>query len=271
MSPVLFELFGIPVFSYTLFLFFGIFLGMFVAYHGLKRYKLPWGVLFEDGILLFLIALITGRIVHVFLKFQEYRDSFWSIFDIFDGGFFFWAIVFSIFLFTHYFLVKEKQDAEIWYDILTPAFMLALSFYFFGSFLAQKNIGIPTDLPWGIIIESPDFPFSGLKIHPLDFYMAIGTFLYALFSFIVVWWRKSLLPSGFLFSLGNVFFCTIFIMTSYLKFQPEYTIWGYDATQVISIVLLVFTLIHIILYFIYGKKDTSASDIFSRITRRTHR
>lgn len=273
MSPVLFELFGIPFFSYTFFLFIGIFSGMFIAYRCLLRYKLPWGILFEDVVLLFLISLVTGRIVHVFLKFAEYEDSFWSIFNIFDGGFYFWVVVFSIFLFSHYFLLKEKQDTEVWYDVLTPAFMIGLCFYFLGSFLAQKNIGVPTDLPWGIVIESPDFPFSGVKIHPLDLYLALGSFFYFIFSFIVVWFRKRILPNGFLFSIGNISLCVVFFVTSGLKFQPEYLLWGYDVTRIISLVIFIFISIHIILYFyfVYGKKKSAVPDILSRITHRTHR
>jgi prolipoprotein diacylglyceryltransferase len=271
--PVLFEVFGFPVFSFTVALLVGVFGALFVAYNLLKKRGFKAEILFDKIIFLFLFSLIFGRIFHLFIDMGDYHDSFWQMFNIFDGKGFTWGILIGIYLFINLILIKDTSNKRGWYDVLTPSWLFAMFFYYFGGFLAQKNIGIPTDQPWGVIFEGPDFPFSGVTIHPVDGYMALTCLILFIFSFIFVFKKKTLISKGGIFFLSLLIYSILGLVAKKYAMSAKHIVSGYDIENLISWTLIVisFILLSIEIYKKYVIKFIKKSNIPNSTRRRNKR
>ena len=61
---------------------------------------------------------------------------------------------------------KRKLDLKI-ADVCVSSLALGQAIGRWGNYINQEAYGIPTDLPWGIIID-------GVKVHPTFLYESIG-------------------------------------------------------------------------------------------------
>jgi len=267
MSPILFEFFGIKVYAFSTFLIAGFILTIVLAYRLLKKYKKPWSIVFDHIIFIFFVVIIAGRLFHVIIHFSKFEDSLFKMINILDGKLFLWGSLFALFAIIYIFLRRERQNIGEWGDILTSPFMLFMSFLSLGNFMAQKNFGIPTDMPWGMIVEGLDLPFSGLKVHPVDLYFSLFFLTLFLFSFIYIYMKKSFLPKGMLLS-GTIFiFSLIYILIKPLQSVVRYLVMGYDAEKIMAYIFLIISFINIIILIRgkYAEKTLSKSKLWNRV------
>src|SRR3972149_11055096 len=94
--------------------------------------------------------------------------------------------------------------------------------FYTGSFFSQRTFGIPTEKPWGVVFEGPNFPLSGVSIHPIDAY--IGTLCLILFisSFIIVWRKKIYVFPGMVFFVSLLLYSLSLILIQPLLMSPKY-------------------------------------------------
>lgn len=273
MYPVLFQVFGIPIFSYSIFLMLSLLSGLFFAYHFLKREGLSWSILFDHLIFLFLFILVFTRIAHIILDFTRYRESFWQIFNIFDGGFFLWGTLIALYLVIRFLLVAEKQNIKKWFDILTPAFSLGLLVFFLGSFFGKGGKGSPTDFFLGVVFEGPEVAFSGVPVHPLNLYLVFIMLILTFFAWYFVWKRKLWkIPKGVVFFGSLSFYCLFRILLEPLYIIKDYIVSGYNVNLLVSWVFFVLALsnLSLILYHEFYSKHRPPSKVSRRTPRRTY-
>jgi phosphatidylglycerol:prolipoprotein diacylglycerol transferase len=77
----------------------------------------------------------------------------------------------------------KKRKVNFWQlvDICAPSISLGQAIGRWGNYINQEAYGIPTDLPWGIVI-------NGVKVHPTFLYESIWDFLVFVF---LMWYRKN--------------------------------------------------------------------------------
>ena len=183
MRPVLFYLWGVPFFSYPIFL--GV--GWGVAYSfgriallrqglSLKGFRgLFWGSFLSSYLgakALFLLSLMGPFAERAFPLLQN--TSFWlgGGFVFFGGllaGMFFWG-VYSLY-FRHF------PPNQLF--LLLPALAFGHAVGRVGCFLAGCCYGIPSELPWAILTQ-------GAFRHPVPLYEALG-----LVTLSIVLWQKT--------------------------------------------------------------------------------
>ncbi|HEY5224057.1 MAG TPA: prolipoprotein diacylglyceryl transferase [Microbacteriaceae bacterium] len=142
----------------------------------------------EPGIVLDIIlwavplGIIGARAYHVFTHPHDYfyaGANLWNTFAIWDGGnAIFGSLIggaIGVLIACHFTGVRFWSFA----DALAPGMLLAQSLGRFGNYFNHELFGLPTNLPWGLQIESTNVAFpAGLPA---------GTLFQPLFLYEIIW------------------------------------------------------------------------------------
>lgn len=186
---------------YGLLIGIGALVGLMVS----KRMSKYMGVnptwLDEAFIYLAVGALLGARIYHILTDWRLYQGaSFWDYIAVWRGGVgFLGALLGGIIGFIIWLLLIEKKHPIInnqcsittrmftYLDILVFGIPVAQAIGRLGNYVNRELYGLPTSLPWGIVI-------SGKKYHPLFLYEALCNLV--LFCILLMLARKKALVLG---------------------------------------------------------------------------
>src|SRR5450759_5658369 len=200
MHRVLFQIGGLTVYSYGVFLAIG-----FIAATLLARYRFSQQYKNPDIILDFVLAAVVGgiigaRLFYVFGHWSEFSGHLNKVFSVnMSGLVFYGGLVFGLGLTL---VVGRWKKVKFWttMDLAGLCLPLALAFGRVGCLLNGCCYGKPTGLPWGIT-----YPVASGIVgarQPTQIYELLLDL--ALFAFI--WWKKdSFARAGtafWLFALG---------------------------------------------------------------------
>lgn len=146
-------------------------------------------------------ALLGARIYHILTDWRLYQGaSFWDYIAVWRGGVgFLGALLGGIIGFIIWLLLIEKKHPIInnqrsitmrmftYLDILVFGIPVAQAIGRLGNYINRELYGLPTSLPWGIVI-------SGKKYHPLFLYEALCNLV--LFCILLMLARKKALVLG---------------------------------------------------------------------------
>lgn len=161
-------------------------------------------------------AVIGARVYHLVTDWQLYTHaSFIDLIAIWNGGVGFLGGVIGgvvgLVLYTWYVQHKKRKYMPFFstLDLFSFGIPMAQSIGRFGNLVNQELYGLPTTLPWGIVIH-------GKKYHPLFMYESLCTF--SLFLLLMFLSRKQKLFFGkgqfagvYLFSYGLIRFWLEFL------------------------------------------------------------
>ncbi len=123
-----------------------------------------------------LAFLLAGRLFSIVGNYQTYLKHPLRVFIIWDGSFTFLggAIGVAIVLF----LTTRNQRTTFlqWLDVLLPATTFGLGFDWLGMFAGAQAYGKPTNLPWGVVLDTFNVRYT-VPIHPVQLYYAVFYFL----------------------------------------------------------------------------------------------
>lgn len=192
MDPVAFEIFGIPIRWYGIFIALAFLLGTVLALREAKRRGLNEEILID--LLLFIIpaALIGARLHYVIFRWDIYKNNPIEIINIRGGGLAIHGGIIAAVIVGYIFCrVRRVRFWEL-ADIIAPSLVLGQAIGRWGNYTNQEAYGGPTDLPWGIMID-------GIKVHPTFLYESIWNF--TVFLFLVWYTRKKVKADGEVFLL----------------------------------------------------------------------
>ncbi|MFT4233567.1 MAG: prolipoprotein diacylglyceryl transferase, partial [Microbacterium sp.] len=253
-----FDIGPLRIHIYALCLIAGIIVATVIANHRLtKRGGEPW-VVIDIALLAVPLAIIVARLYHVFTHFSFYfgqgrewwnpfvQDAIWNVWDggiamfgsLLGGGIGAW-------LGCRWSGIRFLTFA----DALAPGLLLAQAIGRFGNWFNQELFGLPTDLPWGLEIDSDNSAFPvGLSddtlFHPTFLYESIWNVL----GVILLFWlgRKLSFQWGRLFACyliwygaGRMVWESIRIDPSAVFFGLRTNVWGALALVLIGIAVLI--------------------------------
>ncbi len=187
---------------YGLIIAIAILIGWFIAKKRSAQYKIN-PALFDDPILLwpFVLGIAGGRLYHVIDKWGFYSQNPNQIIAITSGGLgIFGALIGILIGFWIIAKIKKIEFLKL-LDLIAPALILGQAIGRIGNFVNQEGFGPPTNLPWGVYIDSIHRPTQYLfftHFHPTFFYEAI---LEVISFFILIKLSKKLKGSGQNFGL----------------------------------------------------------------------
>ncbi|MDA4892941.1 MULTISPECIES: prolipoprotein diacylglyceryl transferase [Microbacterium] len=237
---------------YALCIITGIILAVLITNHRLtKRGAEPW-VVIDIAILAVPLAIIAARIFHVLTHPGFYfgpGKNIWAVFYIWEGGIAIYGALIGGAIGA--WLGCKWSGIRFWTfaDALAPGLLLAQAIGRFGNWFNHELFGLPTDLPWGLEIEStnPAFPAGlaeGTLFHPTFLYEVIWNGL----GVIVLLWlgRKLFFQWGRLFAIyliwygaGRIVWESIRIDPSEIYLGLRTNVWAAIIGVVVGIVILV--------------------------------
>ena len=188
---------GLLTFSYYgLLIVFASLLAIWITSKRAKKYQQPTDFLWDLALLMLIFAILGARLWYaafpppsaqaIGIDAGFYRNSpldflaFWQGGFAMPGAFLGGAIGFLLVI------LRKKADINTWLAIIAPTIPLLVGIIVWGNFINQQNYGLPTNVPWAIVIE-PAFRLPGYaqieRYHPLFLYQSLWSLLVFLFVF----------------------------------------------------------------------------------------
>lgn len=188
-------------------------------------------------------SIIGARLGYVFVFFARYQEDPLSMLYLWDGGYLFWTGIICFILTLFYHCQKQKEKIGQWLDVIMPSAIIVFIFDAFGSFLGGSNYGKPTELAWGIMFENPEVPYT-IAIHPVQLYVLFSLLLLLGVIYIL---HKSRMRESLIGLVSLNLYALISLLTEYYRGDEMIIYFDFRFTQVLQLVVFVFSLMLIFL------------------------
>ncbi len=218
MYPVLIQIGPITIYSLWMMLALAIFCTLLIINKLSHSRMVKLNFLAENSLLIFFCGLIMSRFVFILYNLGYFWEritsgNFFELLYIWDKGLSIWGALIGVFLSLYILARRAREDELAWLDIATVSALFGAIFVNIGSFLDGRNYGIPTSLPWGVIIETSQY---AIPIHPVQVYAAIYCGLLAIILF--QFFNSNLLKnSGIIALTGATSYCLFRFLEEFLR------------------------------------------------------
>ncbi len=237
MNPIAFEVFGVAIRWYGIFISTAILLGVYLVYREakLKGYDPEYTI--DLALWCVPAAIVGARLYYVIFEWDYYRGDILKIINIREGGLAIHGALIAAVITGYIFTKLKKISFGETADFAAPSIVLGQAIGRWGNFFNSEAHGGPTNLPWGIIVD-------GIKVHPTFLYESLWNI--GVFIFLMLYKNKKkangeiFLLYGILYSIGR--FWIEGLRTDSLMFM------GLRTAQFISIlIIVVFSILLIII------------------------
>ncbi|WP_291635067.1 prolipoprotein diacylglyceryl transferase [Clostridium sp.] len=203
MDPTAFNIFGLDIKWYGIFIATGMMVGIILASFTAKLKSLDYDELLNIVLISFPIAIIGARTYYVIFEFDQYKDNLMQVFNIRQGGLaIHGGIIFGMIaalIYTRY----KKENLLKFADVAAPSIIIGQAIGRWGNFFNSEAHGGP--VTQGFISIFPDFIQKGMFIDGVYYH---PTFLYeSIWNVIVCLLLVYLLTKTY--KAGTVFFSYI--------------------------------------------------------------
>ncbi len=242
MDPVAFHLFGFPIRWYGVLIAIAMGVGMVLAVHRARSRGIDENSVLDMLLFTIPISIIGARAYYVIFNWEYYSGNIIRIINIREGGLAIHGGV-IVGVLTGYFYCRYK-NISFWKmaDICVPSVILGQAIGRWGNFINQEAYGIPTNLPWGIMI-------NGVKVHPTFLYESLWNFLVFLF---LIWYDRRKKFEGEILLFYAILYSVARFFIEGLRID-SLMVGSFRVAQVVSLIIIVAAV------FIRNKKIKSQS------------
>lgn len=249
-SPIIIQIFGIPIRWYGLLFAVSFILGYQIMEWIYAREKKTSQDM--DQLFLYLLGgtIIGARLGHCFFYDPGYYlDNPLKILAVWEGGLASHGGGIGILIGLFLYRVKTQESYFWLLDRVCIPVSLAAFFIRIGNLFNSEIIGVPTKVPWAIIFQRVD----PVPRHPAQVYEAISYLLTFLILMFIYKKNKSKTRPGLLFGIFLILVFTARFFIEFFKTQQEAYSWGFwmNTGQMLS---LPFWLAGLVLVFMAFKK-----------------
>jgi prolipoprotein diacylglyceryl transferase len=178
----------LPVHMYALCILAGIIVAIVLTnFRMVRRGAEPW-IIIDIALWAIVLGIAGGRVWHVATHIADYfgpGKNTWNpaqagaVWNVWDGG----LAIFGVLIAGGFGIWVACRRAGLRFlsvaDALVPGLLLAQAFGRLGNYFNHEIFGLPTNLPWGLQIESDNaaypsgLPTSGVFFHPTFLYEMI--------------------------------------------------------------------------------------------------
>lgn len=154
MCPVLFQVGGLPIYSYGLMLAIAVAVGLFGALKLARIEGCEEDLIYELTIVMVVCGILGARLFYVVFYAPDYfAANPWAVLDLRTGGLVFYGGLLGGLLGGLGYIVKKRLSFWNLADIFAPFLALGYSIARIGCFLNGCCYGKPTELPWGVVFR----------------------------------------------------------------------------------------------------------------------
>jgi prolipoprotein diacylglyceryl transferase len=199
-----------------------------------------WDLIFRVAVWGVGFGVLGARLYHDVTSWSEVPDHWWGPFAVWEGGLGIWGgILFGV-LAGAVIIRRAGESVTRMLDAAAPGLLVAQGIGRLGNWWNQELFGKPTDLPWGLEIDTEHRPvnyFDSPTFHP--------TFLYELIynlaaAALLIWIgrRFRIRPPG-LFALYASLYSFGRFFEELLRIDPAHELAGLRLNAWVSIVVFV--------------------------------
>lgn len=231
MRPVLFEVFGWPIYSYGLMLAIAFLIGIFGAGRSAKKIGVSFDNVVDLGVWILIGAIVGARLAYVITEYQYFLKYPWEIILINSGGLAFHGGLLGGFAAGFWYLKRKKIYPWKLADIIAPFIALGYAVVRIGCFLKGCCYGKQATVFWALPCSGNDH----LLRHPTQIYSMIGSLL----LFLILWkLRNHKRFPGFLFVLYIGLYSIMRFVVEFFRVAPMVFPW-LSLAQLVCIILAV--------------------------------
>lgn len=203
MNPIAFNIFGLTIRWYGIFIATGMMVGILLASFTSKLKGVDYDELLNIVLIAFPVAIIGARAYYVIFEFNQYKDNLIQVFNIRQGGLaIHGGVIFGMIaalIYTRY----KKENLLKFADVAAPSIIIGQAIGRWGNFFNSEAHGGPVTQTF--ISKFPSFIQKGMLIDGTYYH---PTFLYeSIWNVIVCLILIYLLTKTYKF--GTVFFSYI--------------------------------------------------------------
>ncbi len=245
------NLFGwqLNIHTYALCILLGIILAVAITSRRLTQRGAEPGVVLDIALWAVPLGIIGARVYHVLTHPNDYfaGQEWWRVFAIWEGGNAIYGSLIGGAIGV--FIGCRMTGLRFWSfaDALAPGLLIAQATGRLGNWFNHELFGMPTDLPWGLEIESTNLAFpaglpDGTLFHPTFLYeigwnLAGAALIILLERRINLRWGKALALYLIWYGAGRAFFEAIRVDPSEMFLGIRVNVWASYAAVVVGIVL----------------------------------
>lgn len=158
--------------TYPLALLLAGWLTLSVAARAAKHLGLDPDHVYNAGLYGFIAAVVGGRLAHVAVYWSAYRTQPLEIFGFNTTAFLLWPAVLAGLAVAGLYVYRHRLSLLAMLDAFAPGLLAGLAVAAVGAFLAGRNPGAASTLPWAV-------EQWGMRRHPVQLYEAIALLLVA--------------------------------------------------------------------------------------------
>ncbi|MFH1714981.1 MAG: prolipoprotein diacylglyceryl transferase [Elusimicrobiota bacterium] len=246
MHPVLFKIFGIPVFSYGFFVALGFLAAWYIVLNEIKRKNLLEKNINDLFWIIILSAVFGGRLFYVLLNIKYYSGDITAVFKIWEGGLVFYGGLIIAVLASVIFLRQRKVKSIFAYgDAIAPGIIIGQAIGRIGCFFAGCCYGHETHGICGVTFKDPrSLAPIGVSLYPVQIFESAGDII----IFLMLWkLRKHNKFNGYLLCVYVIMYSVFRFFLEFLRGDDRGMLGVLSMTQGIGILLFV-TAVAVIIY-----------------------
>lgn len=242
--------FDVSIHAYALFILTGIIIGLIITNRRLVDRGVESWLVLDIALFAVPLGIIGGRAYHVITHPADYfaGQDIMRVFYVWEGGLaIFGALILGAVGGWIGCRVSGLRFTAL-LDAIAPGLIVAQAIGRFGNYFNRELFGTPTDLPWGLEIEStnPAFPIGlaeGTLFHPTFLYESLWNLLGAA---VIIWagrrfalqWGRNFAVYLIWYGLGRVAIESIRLDPSESFLGIRVNVWGAMGAIALGIVLL---------------------------------
>lgn len=169
-SPT-YQIFGLTLHWYGLIIAVGFLLAVWYGVKNCKHFGFDFDTIIDLLIWDVPMSIIGARIYYVVFYYSLYRDNFWEVFKIWDGGLGFYgaliATVITIIIFCH----RRKIKVGAILDFAAPGLLIGQAVGRWGNFINREAFGVETDIFCRMGLTDSDG--ETIYVHPAFLYESL--------------------------------------------------------------------------------------------------
>ncbi len=182
MNPILFQLGDFSIRWYSVLILVGILVAFLLAIKEGRKIGLSKDFVFDLGFWIIVFGLIGARLYYVLFNFSYYKDDFWEIVKVWNGGLAIHGGIIAGFITLVIYCKKHHVSIFKVTDLVVPSLLLAQAIGRWGNFFNSEAHGPFTTLENLQHLHIPNFIIKGMYIdgvyyHPTFLYESIWCFI----------------------------------------------------------------------------------------------
>ena len=174
MLPLLFKIGPIPIHTYGVMIAIGFLLAISIAKRLALRSRIDPDKLIDLMFWSLIVGFAGSRILFVITRLHDFAAEPLAVFRVWEGGLVFLGAPIAVVPFVAWFLRKHKMPTWSSVDAIVPGVTIAHALGRVGCLASGCCYGKPTELPWGVRLDSEivEMSMRGIPLHPTQLYEA---------------------------------------------------------------------------------------------------